>query len=483
MTTVNVSYREAVVLGPYEIEWNGAVYNCDNSQCNLSECCNSVGSDSSQCVKCSCVQSNDNQARKPSFENGVRSSLESIDATKKKPGCGGSSPSLGDTSSTQTLRKDLGSFTSDTVRGKVRPGGCYYSGTDNGCTGSCTDVCGGVCSNAPIFTGNYTNATLTCSAIQTMMDATNLSGQPTYQFTSGSVASYNYLCGPGDGQNIITCCTGANGSSADLCGDYYGPSSGDTNCDTTMMQYCATGGQGYGSPACACLDSIFPIPECEDTRCTNTTAYKLNSMKHSCTGNFLTCIQYDSLVSSGQASYINSSSINQNCTLNNNPSSSSAVASSAATSSTFFSKYKVYIIVGAVVAVALVITAFLVLGKKKPVKRTITSLPHLVYASGYAPQLQPRPPMSYVPPPLPSMTIRPSTGRLTVPVPRSTIPPPPAMAIRPSTGGLTVPVPRSTIPPLPVSGMRPPVGRLTVPAPRPTLPRPPPPLSLPLPTF
>lgn len=228
----------------------------------------------------------------------------------------------------------------------------------------CTILAGsGQCnnqSNAPIWNAWQTQV-LTCAQAGAVISS------PTNQVDASSVNSYNQLCQVPNG--VLACCQGS--VNAGVCSNYWGPTDYAGNCDATMSAFCS---QNPKDPTCACISSMFPVAQCQDTRCSNTSAYRSSGMKNSsCTGAYLTCIQYDTIISSGEASYINSTYLAQNCTQNNGSSgpppasSSSGSSSSPATSSQ--NKIKLIIIVVSVfVGVILLGSAIRALRKPKPVR-------------------------------------------------------------------------------------------------------------------
>jgi hypothetical protein len=100
-----------------------------------------------------------------------------------------------------------------------------------------------------------------------------------------NIPQINAIC---DTQKRLLCCQGDTTTvSQSVCQSYWGPGNAG-KCDSIISSYCAV---NPADPACDCLTSNIPVPQCNDVRCANTTALRLSSMQAPCQGLTINCTQ------------------------------------------------------------------------------------------------------------------------------------------------------------------------------------------------
>ena len=288
-------------------------------------------------------------------------------------------------------------------------GYCYRQGNGLLCSeSSCSSICGD-CTNAIIW-GAYQQAVVSCSTAMSMQSNTS-----NYQLNSQSNATIAQVCNT---SGIVSCCQGTASGGSAVCDRYWGPTDVAGNCDSIMTTFC---NNNPTDSSCQCITSSMPVPECSDSRCTNSTAYKSSAMKSfQCNGFYMTCNQYNNIVNSGTDSYVNKNTISQSClqsgssaTSSGSSQSTGGTGGSGSSSIAVLKKYSIYIAIAAAAVGLISITLLLSSSKSKSKKAFKTRLaPPVVVQVPVEPRqstrkrlLMPPPPPPPPPPKMPSRTM------------------------------------------------------------------------------
>jgi hypothetical protein len=216
--------------------------------------------------------------------------------------------------------------------------GCNPGG-HNGCTGTGCDS--QTESNANIY-GSRVTSVMSCTDAITIVRT----------YPSANVYNASAVLTQCNPTQQLLCCKSDPSVNSDECGSYWGPNAITGDCDGMMQFYCGTT-QGQQDPLCNCINSPLPLPECVDSTCANTSAFKTSTMlNNQCVGNYQFCEQFFTLSGEAKENVIEDSNVVQNCNQYNNGSSGSASPSALSNTSLL-----IFVAVGAVVVLLIVILA------------------------------------------------------------------------------------------------------------------------------
>ena len=259
MSDVQITFtaQPRITLGPNQIEFNGAVFDCNTCTAGGLTCCGTLVDNKEQCFKCSCQDKGINRCKRDAACNGI---------------C------------------DLAFAT----------GGL-------GCS------CSGKTSNQFVF-GAATTIVQPCSqAIAILSDP-----QQQFKVSPATAKQITVQCLPA---TRLRCCQGDITLGETACGKFWGPNNTEGACDTIMLDFCNSNPKDPLCNCITVSSGGIPNPECFDIRCTTTNAMRLaRQINNDCNSTFIQCNQFFNLSPEAKNNLVTGNTIAQTCNANLNSS-------------------------------------------------------------------------------------------------------------------------------------------------------------------